>query len=279
MEVVRHPIDVIWAPLDYTQATVFEIGQLVSTKTGANTIAVDGVTNMLAAAGASDTTNKTVPFGVITGTNNFTKAFDTASTGLSYNSGLEYINSVNTGTLQLARDWRGVEGTYPKNDPRPFVRIALVGPSTVIKAPLFSSTWGTAPTVYTSTAVNATAGLGFTTGAAVGSSPTAYNHTWSCRSGANLGLQRLAYDTSTTAHTFHVYWPFTLAIGDTFVFAPVKELGTSFIQFDAKAMFVDTTATYGSNYYTVEILRLDLRIAGQEAVYFKFNADQFCSSR
>jgi hypothetical protein len=100
-----------------------------------------------------------------------------------------------------------------------------------------------------------------------------------CRSGANAGLQRQAYDASTTAHTFHVYWPFTVAIGDTYAFAPLKEVGTCEAQFDSKAMFVDAAGDYASSYYVIDILRLDLRIAGQEAVYFRFNADHFCNAR
>jgi hypothetical protein len=281
MEVVRHPIDVIWALADYTTgstAQTFEIGQLVTSKTGSATNSTQGLTTMIAAAGAVDTTGKIVPFGIVVGTNNFTKSFDGAATGLSYSSGLEYASSTNTQALQTARDFRGVEGTYPKNDPALYVRIALIGPSTIIKAPIFASTWGTAPTVYTPSAVNGTAGLGFTT-SSISPTPTAYMHTWMCRTGANAGIMRTAYDASATAHTFYIYFPYKVAVTDTYVMAPLKQIGTSFAQFDSHAMFVDSAGDYSSNYYVIDVVRLDLRVAGQEAVYFKFNADHFCTAR
>ncbi len=273
MYVVRHPIDEIWAPVSYGSggALTLYMGQLVTTKSGSSTIISSGAVNMIAAAGASDTTGKIVPFGVVCGTNNFDpKIFDTATTGV------ETITSANTPALQVVRNFRGVEGAYPKNDPRAFVRISLIGPSTILWAPLFSATWGTAPTVYTITG-GITQGSAFTTAATAAA--TAYNVTFFCRSGLNQNLSRIDYSASTTAHTFYVHWPYTLAVGDTFVQVPLKEFGTCYMNTDALGMFVDTTATYGTNYYTIEVLKLDLRVAGQEGVYFKFNADSFCSSR
>ena len=129
MYVVRHPIDEIWAPVSYGSggALTLYMGQLVTTKSGSSTIISSGAVNMIAAAGASDTTGKIVPFGVVCGTNNFDpKIFDTATTGV------ETITSANTPALQVARNFRGVEGAYPKNDPRAFVRISLIGPSTIL---------------------------------------------------------------------------------------------------------------------------------------------------
>ena len=90
----------------------------------------------------------------------------------------------------------------------------------------------------------------------------------------------MSYDTSTTAHTFYVYWPYTLAIGDTFVYTPLKEFGSCFMNIDALGLYIDNTAYgYGTNCFGIEVLKLDLRIAGQEGVYFKFNFDHFCASR
>ena len=106
------------------------MGQLITTTSATGGIVTSGATNMTTGAGKDDVTNLRVPFGVVAGTNNFTKAYDSASL-------LETITSANTPALQRARDFRSVEGYYPKNDPRAFVRIALIGPQTVLWVPLF----------------------------------------------------------------------------------------------------------------------------------------------
>jgi hypothetical protein len=270
MEVVRNRIDTVWAAVD-TGVTLYT-GQVVTRMSTTEGIATSGLQNIVAAAGASDTTNRIIPLGIVEATNNFNKTYS------STYGGAEYITGVNTPALQNARDFRGVEGRYPKNDPRAFVQIALIGPNTVIKSRLYASTFGTAPTVYTATAVNGTVGLGFTT-AALAATPTAYNHSWCARTGANAGITREAYDASTTAHTFYIYWPFTNVIGDTFAFAALKEFGTCKAQIDALGMFVDSSADYASNYYYINVLKLDLRKAGEEYVEFTFTADQFAPHR
>lgn len=270
MEVVRNRIDTVWAPVDYVTtatAVTLYVGQLVTNSSATAALVTSGVTNMVAASGHSDTTNRFVPLGIVEATNNFTKTYS------STYGGAEYITSVNTGALQKARDFRGVEGRYPKNDGRAFVQLALVGPSTIIKAPIYRTTFGTTPSVFTVSG-GITTGTAFTVNT-VGVTLDAYNHTWHCRTGPNAGMQRVGYNTSATAQTFYIYFPETVTVGDTFCMAPLREFGTCRAQFDALGMFVDQAGDYGTNNYVIDVLKLDLRVAGEEYVEFKFNADQF----
>ena len=264
-----------WVPASYgAAASTFYVGQIVCAQmtgsAGAMPVST-GVVPMGAAAGANDLTDKKVPVGVVVGIGSRYPTTDSTYKALSE-------ASVNTGALQLARTSQFVQGPYAKNDPRLFVQIIPIYPSTVLRAKIYESTYGTAPTVVTATAVNGTAGLGFTN-AAQTPTPIANTCTYFCRSGLNQGLQRVAYDASATAHTFYVYWPRTLAIGDTFVRVPFREIGVSNAQIDAAGMFLDSHADYTTNCYTINVEKLNIADAGNESIEFTFNMDQFCFAR
>jgi len=257
-----------WVPASYgSGANTFYIGQLVTTQNAAATSFVsNGVVPLGAAVGAIDTTDKKVPVGVVVGIGIKSPSYDSTYKALT-------VTSVASVAAQAALSPLHV-GSFPKYDGRVFLEIEPINAETIIQGTLYQSTFGTALSARTATAVNATAGLGFTT-ATVGITPTANMHSWYCRSGANKGLTRAAYDASATAHTFYTYWPKTLAIGDVFTFAPFKEYGPCYMQIDAAGMFVDGLGDYATNYYGIFIERLNLSKVGQETIDFRFNSDHF----
>ena len=257
-----------WMPIDRTAgATALYVDQLVKS----DSASFNGMAPMAAASGAADKTGLQTIFGVVIGDNNYKQTF-LATYG-------QYISSVQSVADQLARNFFGVEGMWSKNDPMPFVKIALIGPHTVLKAPICNAVYGVAPTVLTATAVNATMGLGMTTNAFEGAGTIVANKsTTYCRSGANAGIYRVNKDTSTTIMTFDTYWPNTLAIGDTFVRVNLAP-GTCHAQINSTAgylgMCFDNAADVSTNYFLIDVLDLDLKYAGKESVIFKFNACHF----
>jgi len=253
-----------WFPIDrVVGASTLYVGQLVKADMS---VAINGVAPLAAgAAGAADTTGKNVLFGVVIGTNDQVPTYD-ATYG-------QYIASVQTPAQQKARKFFGVEGMWAKNDPQPFVKVAVIDAHTVLRGNIYNATVGVAPTVVTASAVNATAGLGMTTGS-IDVATIAQLCTTYCRSGANRGLYRVNLSASATAHTFTTYWPYTLAIGDTFVTVPLKPFGTSYAQITTTAGYIgmgfNCAATPATDYFLIDVLELDLREAGKETVLFRF---------
>jgi hypothetical protein len=271
-KVVEGTVREVWAPVDFSNSakTLYQ-GGIVSASLGSNLPAGDGIVTLGAAAGAVDTTGKAVPMGVILGFNN-------SADSQAYTSGLETGVSVGTQAAQKARAQRGVEGIYPKKDGRLFAKLAVIGPNTILEGPLYNGAYGTVLPTYANTLAS-TDGLTVTT-SAVTFTPITYNTTWYCRKGANAGLQRVAYSTSTTSHTFYVGFQEDIAVGDVFCPAAVKEFGTCAVQFDANATYIEMSAVaYSTDYYLIDVLELNMKESGKERVIFKFNADQFCAAR
>lgn len=262
----------IWVPIDYTSGAVtLYIGQIVYGGMATTPVpSLSGVTFMGAASGTADTSQKYIPFGVVSGL--------ATRSGRTYSSTYltEYDASVITQAALAARENIGVEGMIVKSDPIAAVQITrIMGTSTVLKGPIFQGALGTAPTLITAT-TGSTDGLSFI-GVTSGWSPVAFNATSYCRTGANAGIYRVHYDTSTTTRTFLIPYPYDIAIGDTFVCANMK-VGTCFMQLDALGMYLDTTATLTS-YYIVNCWEMDLKEAGKENATFSFTGDHFCSYR
>lgn len=259
-------VTTIWAPIDTTTGTSMYVGQLCKLDTGS----VNGVAPLAAASGASDVTGDQCIFGIIIGTNDQTATYDSTY-------GQYLLGTNNTKTEQLARKYFGAEGMFRKNDPQPLVKVALLDSSTIIEGDIYNATLGTPPTVVTATAVNGTAGLGMTTGscdvATVANMCTTY-----CRSGANAGLYRVNKSASATVHTFDTYWPYTLAVGDTFVIVPMR-VGLSFVQITETVGYLgmgfSSAATAATNYFAINVLELRLETAYKESVLFTFSPAHF----
>lgn len=252
-----------WAPVDSAAGTpdVLYGGQLVRSVS-------DGVAPLGTASGIGDTANKKVPMGIVIGTNNRTPVYNT-----TYNA--QSITGADTQALQLARDWAGNEGIYPKGDPQALVKIALIDHTTILKGRIFNAAYGTAPTVVTASAASTD---GFMTAGTTGAcdfTPVADFGSIYCRAGANLGLTRITIDTSTTAPVVDTAFPQDVAINDTFVRVPIRTIGQSYVQFDSESTYIDCSASPATNYFIIDVIALDLSKAGEEYVLFKFNSVHF----
>jgi len=264
--VVQGSPQTVWCRVDATD-TLY-VGQIVTT-------ASDGVLPINAAAGAGDTTGKAVPFGVIVGTNNKTPVYNT-----TYDA--EYITGVTTQAALAARDSGLVEGVTGKNDPSAMVEVALITPTTYLSGPLYNAAFGTAPTVQTISSANA-AGM---TSAETWSAPDSGSFTNGAstihmRSGLNKGLQRIGINTTYTAPQVTHAFPYANTTSDTGVQVPIREIGTSSAQFDSESMYIDVSlgTAYSSQYYVIEVIKLDLQVANKERCVFRFGADHFALLR
>ena len=256
-----------WAPVDCAAGSLdtLYVGQLI--RSGG-----DGVLPVGTASGAADTSNKRVPLGVVIGTNNRTPVFDTTYSTQS-------IGSADTQALQVARDWQGNEGIWAKGDPQALVKVALIDHTSILRGRIYNAAYGTAPTVVTTTAASTD---GFMTAGTTGAcdfTPVADLGSIYCRKGANRGLLRITIDTSTTAPTVDTAYPQDVAIGDTFVRVPLRPIGQSYVQFDSESMYIDCSASPATNYFIIDVIALDLSVAGSEHVLFKFNGVHFDPAR
>ena len=248
-----------WAPMDTTSTPTLHTGQLVQS-TG------DGVGPLAIASGAADTTNKQVIKGVVVGNNNDVQTFDS-----TYNA--NYITAVITQAAQAAHATFGVEGPTSKGDNQAMVKIAEITPETVLRGQIFASSTvhGTALSTLTVT-TGSTDGLGFTSNAC-DFTPVADLCTSYCRSGGNGNIYRISDDISTTIETNDLAFPADIAINDTFVRAPIRTTGLSYVQFNSTAgigLWLDGTASPATDYFIIDVLDLDLSNPGHENVIFRF---------
>jgi hypothetical protein len=257
-------VNTAWFPVDITTATNLYVGQLVQKSTGG----MNGVGPLAAASGAYDVTGDQQILGVVIGTNAYEPLYD-ATYG-------QYISGVASQAGQAAVRKLGGAGMHPMGDPAPMVQVAIIGPETWLQAPIYNATYGVAPTVITSSTAS-TSGAGFTTGASDVQS-VANLGTFYCRTGANAGIYRVVKTAHDTVHTFDMYWPYDVAIGDTFISVPYVQ-GSSYAQINSTAgylgMCFNCAATAATNYFGITVSQLDLKEAGKEKVTFKFSAAHF----
>jgi len=255
-EVMQGSYGRIWYPV--TMSDTLYVGQIVAGLTG------DGVAP-LGAAGAGNTSASALGIvGVVVGTNNKTPLFNS-----TYKT--EYITSVtplsNTNEYVL----HGGSGKFIKGDTAAYVLVDCIGPGTVLKGQIFNNGFGTAITVGTETAGDATADTVTTSalmdfaGTVVTDQSTIY-----CRTGANRGIYRICDDTSATTKTCDLPFPYAIAAGDTFVGVTLRMVGISVTQFDSESIYINAYGDTGSNYYTIDVMALDLREAGKEHCIFRF---------
>lgn len=273
--VVESPVRTVWMPLD--SSSTYYRGQIVSL-VGATKAQVAGgaIIPLTAADDVSDTHGFQIPFGVILGFNDRTPVY-----GATVYAGLEKCVGIITQADQIARLNTGIvgaEGMYAKNDPQPLAQVAVIGPNTVLRGPIYNAAYGTACTAVADTAGTDT--TGYTTAGTTATSPftpVANNCTIYCRTGANMGLYRVTNDTSATAPDTTVAFPYDVALGDTFVRVPFK-VGLSFIQINA-ALYVDQATGAGTNYFETCVWKMDLSTSGREYVDFSFLSTHFGYAR
>lgn len=259
----------VWMPIK-PAATIY-VGSLVCVDQSALD---EGLVVRPVAAGASDTTNKDIPFGVCVGTNNRTPLYSA-----TYQA--EYITDPGaTGVRSNTAEYVNVEGPWAKGDKVAMVQVALIQPGMMLRAPIRVGAIGTALTELTSSAGNAN-GLTVTTGAC-NFTPVANLCTIYCRAGVNAGSYRITDDTSTTVAAWDVEMMNTTAgTGETYVRVPLRTNGVSYVKIGdgTVASFVDASASPATDYDIIHVTRLDLREKGREFVEFYFDGDAFCTAR
>ncbi len=258
----------IWVPVE-AAATVY-VGGLVAVNSSAPT---EGVTVLPDAAGIFNETNYDVPLGVCIGTNRKNPLY--SSTYLT-----EYITCPGATDPHdgASLEYVGVEGAWAKGDPVAMVKVALIGPDSVLKAPIRNAAIGTAPTVVTATNTSAD-GLGITTDAMDFTNENTSLGSIHCRTGGNAGAYRILDSASATVHTWDRAMRSDIAVGDTFVGVPLRTHGFSTVMFDATtAMFIDCAdapVQAGTDRWAITVIRLDLNNAGNEYAEFMFAANHF----
>ncbi len=257
----------IWVPV--TAADTLYMGAIVGQDIGGS---VEGVTPLPVAAGAGNTTNKDIPFGVVVGNNNVSGNITYSST---YKA--EGITEVAAGAIHgSTTKYTGVEGPYPKGDPRAMVEVAIIDPTTVLRGSIFNGAVGTAPTATAVTTGNA-AGVAATTTATSDVATVAQFSTVYFRSGANRGCYRRLDSGSDTTHTWDMAVKEDVAVGDSILTVNgLNTFGLSLMQIDSEALYIDAAAALTSNYFHINVLRLDLSEPGNEYCEFQFIAENFC---
>ena len=259
----------IWVPIKLG-ATVY-VGSLVSDDFSA--LATDeGVIVRGQADGVGDVTNKDTPAGVVLGTNLYEPVYDT--TYLTDSITDEGAAGAATSTV----NYRGVEGPYSKGEKRAMVQIAPINSTTVLRAPIRNAAIGTNPSLLTSTSSGSK--ITMTTNA-TDFTPVAGLGTIYFRTGANAGQYRITDDTSTTVAAYDRQTSADSAVGDTAVRVPIRPYGVSYVRFgdDTVCSFLDCSETPATNYDIINVLRLDLSVAGEEYVEFTFAPQTFNVNR
>jgi hypothetical protein len=243
------------------------VGQLVYNDTN------EGVAPLGLAAGAGNTTNKRVPFGVVIGTNNASPVYDST-----------YKVETITDVAPTSNDR---EHHIPNQEPHgmfgrvDMVKVALIDPTTVLRGPIRERTAG-GQTAIGSYAIS-TAGTTSSTIATNGNSPE--NVKPSVQSvyfvdGAAAGEYRVLDSRASTTLRWDKAVHTTTAIGDKVKTANFcRPNGRGNMQTDAESMFIANNSDCSSNYFAINVIRLDLSEDGNEFVDFQFGIDNFAILR
>ena len=260
-------VQTVWMPIK-PAATIY-VGSLVCVDMSALD---EGVVVREQADGVANITNKDRPLGVCVGTNRREPVF--SSTYLA-----EYITDEGvTGLRTSTTDYVGVEGSWAKGGKQAMVQVALIGPQTVLRAPIRNDSIATAISELTSSAGNAN-GLTVTTGAC-DFTPVADLATIYCRAGLNAGQYRITDTTSTTVHAWdRQMLSTTETVGETYVMAPVRHHGISYVRFgdDTVASYINASETQATNYDIIHVINLNLEVAGREYCDFMMDTTMFSS--
>lgn len=268
----------LWVPSD--GSSTYYMGQIVSFTPATAANNTDGAVVPLAVpAGAADATNMQIPAGVVVGFNRRTPRYTTVGS-----MSLQYDTGVVLQADQVARDFTGAEGMYSKGDPQVLIQIAEILPTTILRGPICKAALGTAVGVITLTALGGTDGMvtadtanaiDCTTGAILAMG------TYYCRKGANMGLYRVNKNTTSTAPSVTTAFPYDEAVGDQFVYVPLKQ-GNSTVYIAGPGLYIDSTkdpVSAGTTLFNVIVYKLNLAESGNEYAEFRFGGDHFCRYR
>ena len=262
---VVHPMhnQTLWANVEVSE--VIHNGSIIAIDISAP---VCGVEVMDVAAGAANVTNLDIPLGVVVGNN-------IHANNKTYDSSGEYCTGgAEAGWHDNTTLYEGVEGPMGRGVSGVMVQYIPLTSETVLTGPIRQAAIGTALTVGTASDTG-TNGANVTTAAAVGCTPVIGHATAYWRSGPNTGQYRILETTSTTVHTWTPALPFDGVIGDTLVVANMRAFGTTRAYIDSLGVYIDGSQALTSNYLLIDVLRLDLSVAGEEYVEFRFNSVMF----
>ncbi len=264
---VVHPNNsqTLWVPVAASQ-TIYT-GAIVCFDT--NTPAF-GVKALGKAGGVGDMDNLDVPFGVVVGNN-------AISSDVAYSSTYfhEYITAgAEAGPHDSTTQYQGVEGVVGHGEKGAYVEVIPITAETVLRGSIYNGAMGTAPTAEVADAAS-TDGLDPNLTTATDVAPVANWTTCYCRTGANMGLYRIADNTAATSTQTTPAFPSDIAVGDTFIYVNLRPWGLSRVQFDSASTFIDGTAAMTAEYYFIDVLRLDLSEANNEYCEFRFSAVNF----
>jgi len=268
MSIVHGSYQSIWVPIK-PSATIY-VGGLVGMDISSQS---EGVEMLPDAAGVANKTNNDIPFGIVIGTNRKEPLYSS-----TYKT--EYITDPGPTDPHdgASIEYVLVEGPWAKGDPIAMVKIDILLPGAVIRAPIYNAAVGVAPSVVTCTTGDSN-GLTGVFGA-INFTPTTDNDsTIYFRSGSNAGAYRVMDAASTTTLAWDVALRNDVAAGDTAVAVPIRSHGSSTINFDATTMAwidcADAPTKAGTNRWSVNVIRLDLSVAGQEYCDFVFQANHY----
>ena len=266
-KVVSEPYALRW--LNMVDLETCYVGQIVSLDNSAPT---EGARPLPVAAGASNTTNKDIPLGVVTGVNLKTPSYDTTNLTDKITDASPHGSVI---------QYQGQEGIWPKGGGEALIQVAEIGPNTIIEGDIFNAAIGTAPTELTVAATGGnSAGTATTTTQSIDVAPVAGYNTMCWRTGANKGQRRILDSTSQTVHTWDKPTYADISVGEKCVAVNgLRPFGASRMQIDSEALYVDCSAALTSDYFMVDVIGLYLLEAGKEKVRFRFNADNFCFNR
>lgn len=262
--IVQGSPQAIWCPVKDSD-TIYE-GQLVQFNAADG--GVEGVEPLGAAAGILDTTaNTKIVFGVVIGTNLKTPSYDS-----TYQQ-----NKITDATPHgSTTEFVGVEGPWSKfADHQAMVKVAIITPETVIRGPIRAGALGTGLTEATVTDGNS-AGTSCSTDATIGDGNPTYTvkgfRTMYIRSGTNKGAYRVEDSNGSDDFKWDKPLYADLAAGDKLVCCRgLRPFGYSYMQLDSESMYIDTNANCSTNNYGVIVHRLDLSVANDEYVEFRFD--------
>ncbi len=251
----------IWVPVLGGQ-TIYN-GSIISGDTSA---LVEGIQPLPIAAGASNTTNKDIPFGVVVGNNNLKSTVGADS----------YITAAaQTVAYGSTAQFQSVEGPWAKGDPIAMVQVQVIDPTAVLRANLYDTTLGVAPPPVAVSTASGADGKDCVTAAATVATVATYSTIY-MRSGANMGVYRTLTSASDATHTWLQAMKSAVAVGDSaLILNGLRPYGLCKMQTDATARFIDVNAALTSDYFYVNVLRLDLSEAGNEYVEFQFGIENF----
>lgn len=227
--------------------------------------------NGILAEGNSSASNNTI-FGLVVGTNAKTPSFSTV-----YQTEQITYASPNATTVNTDTYFGTGGGPWAMGENLAMVKVAILDPTITLRSPLYqsSSVAGTAPTVGTVSA--STSGQTATTGT-VGVVGVASQSTIHFRTGSAAGAYRVTDDTSATVHAWDIPLSSTgsnAQLGDTLVKVNLRPVGKCRAQISNEALWINSGASVTTNYFSIDVIRLDLKNPGAEYVDFRFDPVHF----